>query len=125
MDTWQVLHRAQRGWTTEALVFVLYVALAVGAVLSQYLKTAAHPGDVYPEYNGYLILKSTFGHLITHQNLYDWYLKEHWICISTVRHLRYSSRRWHGCRTGLAWACGTSSMLHHCSLLSNLCLACG
>src|SRR5437016_14617292 len=39
--------------------------------------------------------------------------------ISTVRHLRYSSRRWHGCRTGLAWACGTSSMLHHCSLLSN------
>ena len=78
MDTWQVLHRAQRGWTTEALVFVLYVALAVGAVLSQYLKTAAHPGDVYPEYNGYLILKSAFGHLITHQNLYDSYLKEHW-----------------------------------------------
>src|SRR5437870_1140226 len=78
MDTWQVLHRAQRGWTTEALVFVLYVVLAVGAVLSQYLKTAAHPGDVYPEYNGYLILKSAFGHLITHQNLYDWYLKEHW-----------------------------------------------
>ncbi len=78
MDTWQVLHRAQRGWTTEALVFVLYVALAVGAVLSQYLKTAAHPGDVYPEYNGYLILKSAFGHLITHRNLYDWYLKEHW-----------------------------------------------
>src|SRR5215471_15645565 len=78
MDTWAVLHRAHRGWTTGAWVFALYIALAVGAVLGQYLKTAAHPGDVYPEYNGYLILKSAFGHLITHHNLYDWYLKEQW-----------------------------------------------
>ncbi len=78
MDRRQVLHTAQRYGTTEAWVFVLYVALAVGAVISQYLKTAAHPSDLYPQYNGYLILKSAFFHLRHHHNLYAWYRQEYW-----------------------------------------------
>lgn len=78
MDQRQALHRAQRGVTSAPYVLGLYVALAVGAVLGQYLKTAAHPGAAYPQYNGYLILKHSFVHLLNHQNLYAWYLQEHW-----------------------------------------------
>ena len=78
MDQRQALHRAQRGVTSAPYVLGLYVALAVGAVLGQYLKTAAHPGAAYPQYNGYLILKHAFVHLLQHRNLYAWYLQDHW-----------------------------------------------
>jgi hypothetical protein len=64
--------------TRKAVVGGLYLALAVGAVLGQYLKTAAQPSARYPHYNEYLILKSAFGHLRQHHNLYAWYLPEHW-----------------------------------------------
>jgi len=78
MDFRQTLPRAHRWVVRAPCLFGLYGALALGAVLDQYLKTAAHPGAAYPPSNGYLILKQSFVHLRTQQNLYAWYLQEHW-----------------------------------------------
>jgi len=59
------------------LISVIVIIITMQGIYAD--KKAFYEGGIkYPNYNNYVIFKTSFIHLINHQNLYDYYWEEHW-----------------------------------------------